>query len=173
MLLLVVKQPHAIRIEVGYGLEGAITDALAGRLIRNVMAPSFRADDYAAGIERAFGMLMTAASGGVVALSVEAPAGSGAPPRHGSSHLAILLFVLMFLGPFAAVLLLGAIYAFMNRGGRLTRGGRLWISGAGPSSGGGSSRGEGGSSSGGDSSGGGGFSGGGGSFGGGGASGSW
>ena len=167
MLLLVVNQPHAIRIEVGYGLEGAITDALSGRVIRSVMTPAFRAGDYPAGIERAFGMLMTAANGGVVALGDEWPTGSAAPSRPRPWRPAILLFALIFLVPIAAVIVLAGFLILFNKGGRLTRGGHFWVSGGGPSSSGGSSSGQSGSS------GGSGFSGGGGSFGGGGASGSW
>jgi uncharacterized protein len=168
LLLLVVNQPHAIRIEVGYGLEGAITDALSGRLIRDVMTPTFRAGDYSAGIERAFGMLMTAANGGVVAFRDERPTSSAAPSGPRPWRQAILLFALMFLGPLAAVIVLGGILILFNKRGRLTRG---WRSGGGPSTSGGSSSGESNSSS--DSSSGSDFSGGGGSFGGGGASGSW
>ncbi|MFX6160407.1 TPM domain-containing protein, partial [Acinetobacter baumannii] len=42
-----------MRIEVGYGLEGAVPDVVAGRLIRERMAPAFREGDYAGGIEAA------------------------------------------------------------------------------------------------------------------------
>ena len=42
LLLMVVKEPHGIRIEVGYGLEASIPDALAGRIIRIVISPAFR-----------------------------------------------------------------------------------------------------------------------------------
>jgi uncharacterized protein len=173
LLLLVVNQPHAIRIEVGYGLEAAITDAQSARVIREVISPAFGAGDYAAGIERAFGTLMTAAGGGVAVSGGEKPPARAARAPSGSTHMAILLFALMFLGPFAAVLLLAGIYALLNRGGRFSRGGPLSGSGGAPAVGGDSSSGASSSSSGGDSSGGGGFSGGGGDFGGGGASGSW
>lgn len=156
LLMLVVKDPHGIRIEVGYGLEGAIPDALAARIIRNVMAPAFRNRDFAGGLERGLDMLMTAASGGTVALAD--------PPRQEASGPTWwLLLILMFALPFGAILLIaGLTYLFRGRRGFTSSGsgGSSFDSGSSSSS----------SSS---SSSGGGFSGGGGDFGGGGASGSW
>ena len=49
-ILLVVKDDRRLRIEVGYGLEGALPDALAGTIIRNEIAPRFRKGDYYGGI---------------------------------------------------------------------------------------------------------------------------
>jgi uncharacterized protein len=50
VLVLVVPHDRRMRIEVGYGLEGTLTDAAASRIIRDVMAPRFRAGDYDGGI---------------------------------------------------------------------------------------------------------------------------
>jgi uncharacterized protein len=50
ILLLVARDDHKIRFEVGYGLEGDLPDAKAGRIIRDEMIPRFRADDYAGGV---------------------------------------------------------------------------------------------------------------------------
>ncbi len=50
VLLLVVRDDHKMRIEVGYGLEGILTDLLAGRIVDNVMAPRFRTGDFEGGI---------------------------------------------------------------------------------------------------------------------------
>jgi uncharacterized protein len=50
VLLLVAPQDRRLRIEVGYGLEGVLTDAVTSRIIRNEMVPHFRAGNYAAGI---------------------------------------------------------------------------------------------------------------------------
>jgi uncharacterized protein len=50
-LLLVSIQDHAIRIEVGYGLEGTLTDAHSSRIIRNDIAPRFRQQDFYGGID--------------------------------------------------------------------------------------------------------------------------
>lgn len=51
ILILVARDDHKARIEVGYGLEGPLTDASAGRIIRDQMVPHFRADDYAGGLK--------------------------------------------------------------------------------------------------------------------------
>ena len=50
VLLLVAKDDRRLRIEVGYGLEGAVPDLLAGRIIREQITPRFKEDDYAGGI---------------------------------------------------------------------------------------------------------------------------
>jgi uncharacterized protein len=51
VLLLIVKNDHQIRIEVGYGLEGALTDIRSGQIIRDRMAPLFRQGKYYEGIQ--------------------------------------------------------------------------------------------------------------------------
>ena len=58
VLLVVAKDDHRVRIEVGYGLEGAIPDATSARVIQEYMVPKFRADDYAGGITDATAMLV-------------------------------------------------------------------------------------------------------------------
>ncbi|MEO5836666.1 MAG: TPM domain-containing protein, partial [Thermomonas sp.] len=50
VLLVVAKDDHKVRIEVGYGVEGAIPDIAAGRVIQEYLVPKFRQDDYAGGI---------------------------------------------------------------------------------------------------------------------------
>ena len=50
MILVVAKNDHKLRIEVGYGLEGAIPDVVAKRVIREVIAPHFLASDFYGGI---------------------------------------------------------------------------------------------------------------------------
>lgn len=51
VILLIAKNERKLRIEVGYGLEGVLPDALASRIIREIIVPSFRANDFAGGIE--------------------------------------------------------------------------------------------------------------------------
>lgn len=51
VLLIMAKDDRALRIEVGYGLEGAIPDAMAGRIIREQIVPHLQAGDYAGGID--------------------------------------------------------------------------------------------------------------------------
>lgn len=53
LLILVVVDRHKVVIRTGYGLEGALPDITCGRIIRNVMAPAFREDNYDAGISAA------------------------------------------------------------------------------------------------------------------------
>jgi uncharacterized protein len=160
LLLLVVKDDRKVRIEVGHGLEGSITDALSSRIIRGVIVPAFKTGDYAGGIDAALSALIRHETGGATELS------EPTSPRQGSRKVsplfALLLFVLPFLIPF---------FVLSRLSGGSGRG--RWGSSAGGFLGGyygGSSGGGFGGSFGGSS---GGFSGGGGSFGGGGASGSW
>jgi uncharacterized protein len=58
VLIVVAKNDRKMRIEVGYGLEGAIPDLIAKRIINEIMAPSFRQDDYYAGLDKALDQLM-------------------------------------------------------------------------------------------------------------------
>ncbi len=53
VLILVARDDHKMRIEVGMGLQGSLTDAKAGRITRDLMAPRFRAGDFAGGIRAA------------------------------------------------------------------------------------------------------------------------
>ena len=50
ILLLIARDDHKVRFEVGYGLEGNLPDALCGRIIRDQMVPRFRSNDYAGGV---------------------------------------------------------------------------------------------------------------------------
>lgn len=166
-LLIVAPNDRKLRIEVGYGLEGILTDALSSRIIRNAITPRFKAGDYAGGINAGvdeIGTLLTLppeeAAARAKAAEQEAKSGDGEIP-----------FVVIFWLVVILIIVLSSLRS--GRRGRRYRGGGgpviLW--GPGDSNwGGGSSWGGGGSGWGG---GGGGFSGGGGSFGGGGASGDW
>lgn len=144
LLMVVSVADRRMRIEVGYGLEGDIPDALAGRIIRNVMAPQFRENDYAGGINAAFDTLMRAAGGEQVQLP---------QTKKKEANWISLVGPLFWLG----------LFMFFGLSGR--RRGFMFL----PLGMGGGHRG----GFGGGGFGGGGFSGGGGSFGGGGASGGW
>ena len=52
VLVLIAPGERRMRIEVGYGLEGRLTDLEAGRIIRNIMAPRFKSNDFDGGIEQ-------------------------------------------------------------------------------------------------------------------------
>lgn len=62
-ILLVAKNDRRLRIEVGYGLEGAIPDAVAKRVASDVIAPYFRRGDFAGGIEAGVGQLIKLVDG--------------------------------------------------------------------------------------------------------------
>src|SRR6188768_599387 len=149
LILLVVKNERKVRIEVGYGLEGAIPDALAARIIRHQIVPAFRRGEFDQGIAAAFATLMKAAAGEAI---VVGPKERGVQP-----HLPRAVF----WGIWMAIVLL-IVIARGRGGGPGARGGLYPLAGLGL----GGLGGRGGFGGGGF--GGGGFGGGGGGFGGGG-----
>ncbi|HEY8124566.1 MAG TPA: TPM domain-containing protein [Methylocystis sp.] len=165
VLFLVAPNERKMRIEVGYGLEGTLTDALSKIILTSAVAPRFKARDYGAGIERGVEGIIEVLSGD----SAEWTKRARGPQSTTFDELSPLIFFALFL--FIMVWM-----ARSARGGRPTsyrrdrRGGPPIIV-LPPSGGfwGGDSWGGGG----GGWSDGGGFSGGGGSSGGGGASGDW
>jgi uncharacterized protein len=171
LLLLVVKNDRKLRFEVGYGLEGDITDAFTARVTRNVLTPALRAGKAEQGIDQAFDVLMKKASGEAVPDVAVAP--PKRPRREGPSPFGLVVLAL-FLLPFLLPLIFsrgrGRRGGFMigGLGGFGGYGGGWGGSGGGSWGGGG-----GGWGGGGGGGGGGGWSGGGGGFGGGGSSGSW
>jgi uncharacterized protein len=160
-VLFVFVKDRKMRIETGYGLEGALPDATANRILDERVTPPFRSGDYAGGLEAGIDAIMAATRGEYTASP--APVARRQSGGFGSSFF-LWLFILF-------------IVIAMSRGGRRGRTyGRRGYYGGGPWWWGGGGFGGGGFSGGGGfggGGGGGGFSGGGGSFGGGGASGSW
>lgn len=63
VLILVVKNDRKMRIEVGRGLEGDLTDLRASRIVRDVLAPAFRSNDFAGGLSSAIDSIQKAVSG--------------------------------------------------------------------------------------------------------------
>jgi uncharacterized protein len=160
LLLIIAQQDRKMRIEVGYGLEGEIPDAVASRVIREVLQPAFRRGDYPGGISAAFDVLIQAAGGD--GQPVAQPQRGAGRSGTGISPLLIFVIVLVFL----------AFSSFGSRGGPGRR--RRYFGPLGGFGGfGGGGFGGGGFGGGGFGGGGGGFGGGGGGFGGGGASGDW
>ena len=157
-LLIVAPKEHKVRIEVGYGLEGTLTDAISSTIIQNYILPSFKRGDYSAGIVAGTTSILSVLGGN--SLSPPPP-----PPQpltfwQGPWEI-VVIWGLLFFGAWGYFLVLW----FRHRNDPhswTTYGGDRWSSGS-----------FGGGFSGGGGGGGGGFSGGGGSFGGGGASGSW
>ena len=181
VLIVVAKDDHKVYIETGYGLEGAIPDALASRIIREQIVPKFRANDYYGGLHDAIDSLTKLIDGEPLPAPKTEHRSNGVP-----DFLVIVLFALVWsrgffawlprlprtliVGGAAAGLVwlfshllwltaacgaFGALIGYIGHSLKFARG-----SGHGGFGGGGFG-------------GGGGFSGGGGSTGGGGASGSW
>ena len=164
LLLVIAPHEHKVRIEVGYGLEGIVTDALSSVIIRHDLTPRFKAGDYAGGINAAVDELITQLrlpddqARAVAAKAKAQDAREAAPHFDGGTVVFLIIFGAFFVLPFLRML----------GGGGRRYGGGVWIFPGGGFGGGGF--GGGGDWGGG---GGGGFSGGGGSSGGGGASGGW
>ncbi|HCS4994277.1 TPA: YgcG family protein [Escherichia coli] len=59
ILLVVARQDHTVHIEIGYGLEGILTDAQSGQIIRNSIIPAFKKGDLAVGLQQGIGDIET------------------------------------------------------------------------------------------------------------------
>ncbi len=162
VLLLVAPTEHKVRIEVGYGLEGTLTDALSSVIISSAIVPRFKTGDFSGGIDRGVDGIISVLSGDAAEWHHKVNVRSEDASSDFNKLFPLLFFGLLFLVMW---------YLIRHAGGGPGSGGRR--SGIGPiilgsllggSFGGGSSGGGGF---------GGGFSGGGGSSGGGGASGGW
>jgi uncharacterized protein len=94
VLLLIAKDDHAVRIEVGYGLEGAISDVLASRIIGEQIVPRFRSGDFAGGVQAGVDSLVRLVEGE----ALPAPA-----PEAASGSTVSLLGTLLFFGQFFLV----------------------------------------------------------------------
>ncbi|HEX7026306.1 MAG TPA: TPM domain-containing protein [Gammaproteobacteria bacterium] len=145
-LLIVAEEERKVRIEVGYGLEGELTDAVVSSIIHMVILPQFRQGDFNGGISAGATKMIEALGGEYVI-----PERDYSERRDGEPSLGMLGFLGLFVFIWILVAVLGGA-----GGGRGRRG--HWGGYYGGGFGGG---------------GGGGFGGGGGSFGGGGASGGW
>lgn len=193
VLFIVARDDRRMRVEVGYGLEGAVPDAIAKRIVAEVVAPRFKAGDFPGGIEAGVAALVARING--EALPAPAPSAAGADDQQMGLEEALVLGIIFTLvvgsvlkaifgrllgstiaagivgvgaWTLTSVLLVGAVGAVLAFIFSLVAGsggaGRI---GGGPTIGGGFGGGFGGRG------GGGGWSGGGGGFGGGGASGGW
>lgn len=182
-LLIIAKDDHAVRIEVGYGIEGVLTDATSSRIIREDIIPRFKEGNFYAGVDAGTGRIISVIRGEPLPAPKHARNAEAEPIRQLLPAILVLTVVLggalrAFLGRGAGAavaggivgtigwllsgailvgLIAGAIALFFTLVGGTPMG---WRSGGGWGGfGGGSGRG--------------GFGGGGGSFGGGGASGKW
>ena len=85
VLIIVVPKERRMRIEVGYGLEGVLTDGAAGRIIRNAMAPRFKAEDYDGGVEAGVKNVIGLLEGGDAPDAEEKAAGK--TPQSSGAHI--------------------------------------------------------------------------------------
>ena len=183
-ILVVAKTDRALRIEVGYGLEGALNDATSKRIISEIITPRFKQEDFYGGITAGVDQIIRVVDGEPLPESKAQPAGSIANLQQYIPVIFILALVIggvlrSVLGRFPGALVTGSavgVVAWLFAGAVSIAvvagviallftllGGGMGGRGVGGHYGG----------FGGGSSGGGGFSGGGGGFGGGGASGRW
>ena len=169
ILLLVAKDDRKMRIEVGYGLEGTLTDLHSKLIIENTMVPAFRAGDFSGGISRAVDDIILVLEGNAAELEARAERNQEAPEQiDWAVFLFIAVWATLFFGGFLMAILAPIFGKKLGPNRYRWLGMDITIGG---SSGGSRSSGSSSWSSG--SSSGGGFSGGGGSSGGGGASGGW
>jgi uncharacterized protein len=195
-ILVVAKEDHKLRIEVGYGLEGALTDATAKRIIDEIITPKFRSGDFAGGISDGVNRILRVVDGEPLPAPAQRQQNLGGLLSQIDPFNPFLIFaVIIVSGIFRGIF--GRLLGSLATGGLVA--GLLWFiaaslalsaiggviafiftmigdaitSSGGPGRGGGWVGSGGGYSGGSSSSDSGGFSGGGGSFGGGGASGSW
>ena len=192
VILLVAKDDHKLRIETGYGLEGALTDVAARRIIDEIITPKFRTGDFAGGISAGVDRIIAVVNGEPLPAPEPQQSFGGGEGRIDMLFNPLVIFGVFVVGGLLRTLL-GRLIGSATTGGVVAVVAWLAIgslafsllaavlafvfamfaeSMVSSNGRGGSWSGGGGSFSGGGSSGGG-FSGGGGSFGGGGASGSW
>ena len=157
LLIIVAPNERKVRIEVGYGLEPVMTDAMSSLIIREDILPKFKSGDYDGGVEAGTDAIIQQLSLDRGVAIQKAQAAADQPATDSREHglpigfiILIIIFVVLFSRGWLPWFILGSFLGGGRGGG--------WGDGGGGWSGGG---------------GGGGFSGGGGSFGGGGSSGSW
>lgn len=169
ILLLVAVDDRKMRIEVGYGLEGTLTDLHSKLIIENTMVPAFREGDFADGISRAVDDIIMVLEGNGAELEARAERNR---PAIDLDTILPVAFVVLWVAIFGGAMLMSFLvprYGTKIGPKRYRWLGTTWDFGARSSGGSGWSSGSSGWSSGSS----GGFSGGGGSSGGGGASGGW
>jgi uncharacterized protein len=155
VLFLIAPKEHRVRIEVGYGLEGTLTDATSKIIIANAVAPRFKAGDFNGGVSRGVDDIITV-------LTTDSSDWQKRPLVREEENSSVAPLVIAMLILF--IFVFSFIHAARQQGGLGRALLYMWMTSGNSGRGGGFS---------GGGSFGGGFSGGGGSSGGGGASGSW
>lgn len=125
VLLVVAKDDRRVRIEVGYGLEGAIPDATSARVIQEYLVPRFRANDYAGGITDATAALVKLIDGE----PLPAPMTDHAAERRGGggSGWLVALFVAFIVAQVARGIFRGVPSLFRGLLGGAAAGAVAWL----------------------------------------------
>ncbi|MCP1175139.1 TPM domain-containing protein [Ralstonia chuxiongensis] len=118
-LLIIAKDDHTVRIEVGYGIEGVLTDAISSRIIREDIIPRFKEGNFFEGVDAGIDRIMSVIRGEALP-----------PPKHarneGTEAIRQLLPAILVL----TVVLGGALRAFLGRGaGAVVTGGVVGVIG--------------------------------------------
>ena len=108
VIVIVAKQDRKMRIEVGYGLEGAIPDAIAKRIVAGQLSPAFKQGQFYAGLDLATDTLMKLIQG------EQLPAPVKAQPAAGQDGLMHWLPILMFAAIIVGAILRGILGAFFG-----------------------------------------------------------
>ncbi len=148
LVLFVFSDDHTLRVEVGYGLEGQVPDAIASRIIRETIAPRIRSGDRDGAIRAGVAALIRAIEGHADSEPAAGPADDRAPPPRESARapgigqmilvgiVVVGFLILLATNPSLALYLLSSILSG-GRGGGGGGGGDGGYSGGGGRSGGG------------------------------------
>ncbi len=146
-LLVASMEEHALRIETGYGTEGALTDAKCAQIIRNVLVPNFRDGKYGEGIIEAVNNMagIITADESLISKSVLSESSSSSYSDSGFMDVCYIILAIIIIIIFLA-LVFGGSGSGSYSGGHSYSGGRSYSSGGHSFSGGGGHFGGGGSS---------------------------
>jgi len=118
--LIVAKNDRRVRIEVGYGLEGALPDAIANRIITETITPHFKLGDYDGGVEAGVDQMISVVNGEPL------PAPDKKWEHHsGLGNLLPLLLVVVFVASGVLRALFGRLFGSLATGG--LAGGLAWL----------------------------------------------
>lgn len=95
LLIVVAEAERRVRIEVGYGLEGAVPDIMAGRIIREIITPNFKRGDFYGGLDRATSAIIQLASGEFTGQLAEES--SSSEENDMASFIIFILFVIFVI----------------------------------------------------------------------------
>ncbi|HEY0370537.1 MAG TPA: TPM domain-containing protein, partial [Thermoanaerobaculia bacterium] len=103
LVLFVFAKEHTVRVEVGYGLEGTVTDAISSRAIREAIAPRFQQNDYAGGLNAGADFLISVIRKGEAPVAPLQPGNPGGQQPQGATGdispftILVILFVVFFI----------------------------------------------------------------------------